>query len=178
MGNYTYCFSTGEVIDTMEVSGYVVDAENMEPIKGILVGLYNNLADSAFTTQSMLRVARTDSRGHFIIKGVADGEYRIYALQDADNNYYYSQKSEKLAFNHDIIVPSCKPDIRQDTIWRDSLHIHNIIQTGYTHFLPDNIVLRAFNEVITDKHLLKVERKDPDNVTMFFSYGDRTLPKI
>ena len=178
MGNYTYCFSTGEVIDTMEVSGYVVDAENMEPIKGILVGLYNNLADSAFTTQSMLRVARTDSRGHFIIKGVADGEYRIYALQDADNNYYFSQKSEKLAFNHDIIVPSCKPDIRQDTIWRDSLHIHNIIQTGYTHFLPDNIVLRAFNEVITDKHLLKVERKDPENVTMFFSYGDRTLPKI
>lgn len=178
MGNYTYCFSTGEVIDTMEVSGYVVEAENMEPIKGILVGLYNNLADSAFTTQPMLRVARTDSRGHFTIKGVADGEYRVYALQDADYNYYFSQKSEKLAFNHDIIVPSSKPDIRQDTIWRDSLHINNIIQTGYTHFLPDNIVLRAFNEKITDKFLLKTERKDPENVTMYFSFGDSILPKI
>ena len=39
MGNYTYSFSTGEVIDTMEVSGYVLESENLEPIKGILVGL-------------------------------------------------------------------------------------------------------------------------------------------
>ena len=39
LGNYTYSFSTGEVIDTMEVSGHVVDAETLEPVKGILVGL-------------------------------------------------------------------------------------------------------------------------------------------
>ena len=46
MGNYTYSFSTGEQIDTMEVSGYVVDASNLEPVKGILVGLYSDIADS------------------------------------------------------------------------------------------------------------------------------------
>ena len=74
LGNYTYSFSTGDHIDTLEVAGYVVEAENMEPIKGILVGLYANLEDSAFTTQPMLRVARTDSRGRFVIKGVAPGE--------------------------------------------------------------------------------------------------------
>ena len=38
LGNYTYSFSTGDKIDTMEVSGYVLEAENLEPIKGILVG--------------------------------------------------------------------------------------------------------------------------------------------
>lgn len=68
MGNYTYCFSTGEVIDTMEVSGYVLESENLEPIKGILVGLYADHADSAFKTKPMLRVSRTDSRGRFVIK--------------------------------------------------------------------------------------------------------------
>ena len=40
LGNYTYSFSTGSEIDTMEVSGYVLEAENLEPIKGIQVGLY------------------------------------------------------------------------------------------------------------------------------------------
>jgi len=35
LGNYTYSFSTGETIDTMQVSGYVVAAENLEPVKGI-----------------------------------------------------------------------------------------------------------------------------------------------
>ena len=178
LGNYTYSFSTGDEIDTMEVSGYVLEAETLEPIKGILVGLYSNLSDSIFTKQPMLRVSRTDSRGRFVIKGVAEGEYRIYALQDADGNYRFNQKSEKLAFSHDIITPSCKPDVRQDTIWRDSLHIDSIQRVPYTHFLPDNIVLKAFTEVQTDRYLLKSERPKADRFSLYFSYGNAELPKI
>ena len=178
LGNYTYSFSTGEVIDTMEVSGYVLEAENLEPIKGILVGLYSDLADSAFCKQPMLRVSRTDSRGRFVIKGVAPGSYRIYALQDMDGNYMFNQKSEKIAFSHDLIVPSSKPDTRQDTTWIDSLHIKSIDRVPYTHFLPDDIVLRAFTELLTDRYLVKSERKEATSFSLYFSYGDSILPQI
>ena len=178
LGNYTYSFSTGETIDTLEVAGYVVDAETLEPIKGILVGLYDNLSDTAFTTLPMLRVARTNEEGRFIVKGVAPGSYRAYALQDADGNYFFSQKSEQLAFSTEVIVPTCMPDVRQDTIWRDTLHIDNITQTGYTHFLPDDIVLRAFTEPLTDRILLKSERTSPDCLSFIFSCGSQELPKI
>lgn len=178
LGNYTFTFSTGDHIDTMQVAGYVLNAENLEPIKGILVGLYNDLSDTAFTTGPMQRVSRTDSRGHFIIKGVASGDYRIYALQDADNNYIFNQKSEQIAFSHDIITPSFKPDIRQDTIWRDSLRIDSIARVPYTHFLPDDIVLRAFTELQTDRYFIKSERNEADHFTLFFSYGDSLLPQI
>ena len=178
MGNYTYSFSTGAAIDTMEVSGHVLESENLEPIKGILVGLYADHADSAFRTKPMLRVSRTDSRGRFVIKGVAPGSYRIYALQDQDGDYKFSQKSEKIAISHDIIVPSCKPDVRQDTTWVDSLHIKSIDQVDYTHFLPDNIVLRAFTEPLTDRFFLKAERQKANSFTLFFSYGDSILPQI
>lgn len=178
LGNYTYSFSTGENIDTLEVSGYVLEAENLEPIKGILVGLYDQMEDSAFHTSPMLRVARTDSRGHFVIKGIAPGSYRVYALQDADGNYTYTQKSEKIAFSHDSITPSPKPDTRQDTVWRDSLHISDIKRVGYTHFLPDDIVLRAFTPIITDRYLIKTERAEADHFTFYFSYGDDQLPLI
>lgn len=178
MGNYTYSFSTGEVIDTMEVSGYVLESENLEPIKGILVGLYADHADSAFKTKPMLRVSRTDSRGRFVIKGVAPGSYRIYALQDMDGNYIFSQKSEKLAFSHDIIVPSSKPDVRQDTTWIDSLHIKSIDQVNYTHFLPDNVVLRAFTEQVSDRFFLKAERQKANCFSLYYSYGDSILPQI
>ena len=178
MGNYTYSFSTGATIDTMEVSGHVLESENLEPIKGILVGLYADHADSAFRIKPMLRVSRTDSRGRFVIKGVAPGSYRIYALQDQDGDYKFSQKSEKIAFSHDIIVPSCKPDVRQDTTWVDSLHIKSIDQVDYIHFLPDNIVLRAFTEPLTDRFFLKAERQKANSFTLFFSYGDSILPQI
>ena len=212
LGNFTYTFSTGEVIDTLEVSGYVLEAENLEPIKGILVGLYKYevpenaentessenaentessenaenpesqeppmSADTLFTTTPFLRVSRTDSRGHFTIKGIAPGSYRIYALQDADGNYMKSQKSEKLAYQDDIIVPAFKDDIRQDTIWRDSLHIERIERVGYTHFLPDDITLRAFSEVLTDRYLVKTERTQPNLLSLYFSYGSDSLPTL
>lgn len=178
MGNYTYCFSTGAEIDTFEVAGNVLDASNLEPVKGILVGLYDDLSDTAFTTKPMIRVSRTDSRGRFIIKGVAAGTYRVYALQDADGNYIYSQKSEMVAFSHDTFVPSCGPDIRQDTIWRDELRIDSISRVPYTHFYPDNVVLLAFTEPQTDRFLLKTERQDPRRIDFYFTYGSDSLPVI
>ena len=178
LGNYTYCFSTGNVIDTLEVAGTVLAAENLEPIKGILVGLYADLTDSAFRTKPMMRVSRTDSRGHFTIKGVAPGSYRIYALQDMDGNYIFNQKAEMLAFATDTIIPSFKADTKQDTLWRDSLHIDVVKRIEYTHFLPDDICLMAFNEKVTDRFFLKSERSEPNRFTLFYSFGTDSLPKL
>lgn len=178
LGNYTYSFSTGEHIDTMEVSGWVLAADNLEPVKGILVGLYANLADSAFRTQPMLRVAKTDGRGHFVIRGIAPGKYRVYALQDVDGDYHLTQKGEEMAFNREIIVPSSKPDVRQDTLWRDSLRIDSISRVGYTHFLPDNIMLRAFTHVQTDRFFTKAERTLPECFSLVFTAGSNELPQL
>ena len=178
LGNYTFTFSTGQQTDTLEVSGTVLSAENLDPVPGILVGLYEDLADSAFRTKPLLRVARTDANGHFVIKGVAEGEYRIYALQDADGNYRFTQKSEMIAFSHETYKPYVKPDMRQDTIWRDTLHIDSIAQVHYMHYYPDDVVLTAFQEKQTDRYLLKTERKDADRINIFFSYGHEQLPII
>ena len=178
LGNYTFTFSTGAAVDTMEVSGTILDSSNLEPVKGIMVGLYADLEDSAFYTKPLLRVARTDSRGRFIIRGVAKGKYRAYALQDMDGDYKYSQKGEMIAFSDRIIEPTCGPDTRQDTIWRDSLRIDTIIRRGYTHFYPDDVVLRAFTMPLTDRYMIKNQRQEPERLEFFFSYGSDSLPKL
>ena len=179
LGNYTYSFSTGDHIDTLQVAGCVVQADNLEPVKGILVGLYGETTDdSCFIKKPMLRVARADSRGHFVIRGVAPGNYRIYALQDQDGNYRFTQKSEQIAFQKDIISPSFHDATKQDTTWIDSLHIKDIKRVGYTRFTPDDIVLRAFTEPQTDRFFMKAERPEADRFSLFFSYGDRRLPQL
>jgi uncharacterized protein (DUF2141 family) len=178
LGNYTYSFSTGDHIDTLEVSGYVLEADNLEPVKGILVGLYSNLSDTAFTKLPMLRVSKTDSRGHFTIKGIAPGQYHIYALQDADGDYIFGQKSEMLAFDENLVEPFCRPDTRQDTTWMDSLHIASIQRVPYTHYFPDNLCLRAFNEIVTNRYFVKAERREANHFTLFYTYGDSILPTI
>ena len=178
LGNYTFSFSTGDHIDTLEVSGYCLNAKDLEPIKGLMVGLYSNFEDSLFHKEPMMRVSRTNGSGHFTIKGVAPGAYRCFALQDNDGDLVFGQKSEIIAFNNDSIKPSWKLDARPDTIWLDSLHIKDIVPIRYTHFLPDDITLMCFQEPQTDRYLLKTERNTPERLGMYFTYGSDSLPHL
>lgn len=181
MGFYTYSFSTGTTIDTMEMSGHVLAADNLEPIKGMLVGLHradSTYADSLFRTKALIRVSRTNGNGQFTIKGIAPGKYRIFALQDGDGDYRFSQRSEAIAFDTAIYIPSCKPDLRMDTCWRDSIYYDSIRVVPYTHYYPDNIVLCSFLESKQDLHLLKTERLEPDWFRLYFTAPVDTLPVI
>ncbi|MCD8289717.1 MAG: Ig-like domain-containing protein [Prevotella sp.] len=187
MGNFTYSFSTGEAIDTMQVGGYVLDAETLEPVEGILVGLYaaaDTIVEDSdivkqFHSEPMLRVAKTDQTGHFSVKGVKPGEYRIYALNDVDGNFFLTPNSgEQTAFLDETIIPSVIDDTRQDTTMLDSLRIKSIDIVAYKHFLPDNILLRAFTEEQTGRYFVKSDRSDAEKFTLFFSYGDSLLPDV
>ena len=178
MGHFTYSFSTGTSIDTMEVSGTVLNAADLEPIKGILVGLHKNLNDSAFTKLPFDRVSRTDSRGHFSIRGVAPGEYRIYALMDGNQNYLFDSKTEAIAFSDSIIIPAMMPATRQDTIWKDTLTIDTIKTVGYTRFMPDNIILRVFKEENTRQYFSRAQRDKENHFILKFSAKADTLPTL
>ena len=178
MGHFTYSFSTGTSIDTMEVSGTVLNAADLEPIKGIQVGLHKNLNDSALTTLPFDRVSRTDSRGHFIIRGVAPGKYRIYALMDGNQNYLYDSKTETVAFSDSIIIPSMMPATRQDTLWKDTLTIDTIKTVPYTRFMPDDIILRAFKEENTRQYFSRSQRDKENHFILKFSAKADTLPTL
>ena len=178
MGNFSYSFSTGANIDTMEVSGTVLEASNLEPIKGIQVGLHKDLGDSAFVNKPFDRVSRTDSRGRFSIRGVAPGKYRIYALKDGNQNYLFDSKSEMIAFCDSVIIPSSVPATRQDTLWKDSLTVDTIKTVKYTRYLPDDILLRAFKEENTRQYLVKSQRDKLNHLIITFSAKADTLPVL
>lgn len=178
MGNFTYYFSTGESVDTMEVAGHVLAADNLTPVKGILVGLHNVLADSAFRTRAFDRVARTNAEGFFSIKGVSPGNYRAYALMDMDGDFCFSGKGEMIAFSQEIITPSSFPDVRHDTLWVDSVRYDSVRTIPYTHYMPDNLVLRAFKEANQPRALLKLIRDVPEKFTAYFTAPSAEAPVV
>lgn len=180
LGNFAYAFSTGEHIDTMEVSGTVLSADNLEPVKGIQVGLHKNLEDSAFVKLPFDRISRTDSRGHFTIRGIAPGKYRIYALMDGNQNYLFDSKTEAVAFLDSLVVPDMRPAMRQDTVWNelDTLAYDTIYEVHYTRFLPDNLILRSFKEENPMQYLVKSEREQLNRFSLYFSAKADTLPTI
>ena len=178
MGNFSFSFSTGESIDTLEVSGTVLNAADLEPVKGMLVGLHKNLNDTAFTTLPFDRVSRTDSRGQFIIRGIAPGEYRIFALMDGNQNYLFDSKSERIAFGDSLVIPSWEPAVRQDTLWQDTLTIDTIHTVHYTRFMPDDLILRVFKEENDRQYLTRSQRDKENHFILTFNAKADSLPGL
>jgi hypothetical protein len=176
--NFSFAFSTGDVIDSLEVSGYVLNASNLEPMPGILVGLHRDLADSAFTTTRFFRTSKTNERGKFTIRNVAEGTYRIYALNDVNRDYLFDQPGEDIAFLDSLIIPRFEPATRMDTLWKDSLTVDTVRIVEYNRFLPDDIVLRLFKEKFQRQYMLRPERTQPNLFTLKFNAPLDTLPEL
>lgn len=155
--NFSFAFSTGDVIDTLEVSGILLNAENLEPMPGITIGLHKNLEDSAFVKLPFDRTSRTNDKGQFTIRNISPGSYRIFGLNDVNRDYKFDQPGEEIAFNDSIIIPSLELTTRQDTLWKDSLTIDTIRTVAYTRYFPDDIELRLFKEDFVRQYLLKPE---------------------
>lgn len=175
--NFSFAFSTGSTIDTLQISGILLDAATLEPMSGITVGVHTNLADSAFTTTPFVRTSRTNERGQFTIRNMAPGTYRIYALEDVMRSYAYTQPGQQIAYSDSLIVPSFELTTRQDTTWKDSLTIDTIMTVPYTHFFPDNIELRLFKEKVERQYMLRPERNDEKILTLRFNAPVEQYPE-
>lgn len=174
--NFSFAFSTGDQIDTLQISGVLLDAATLEPMPGITIGVHTDLVDSAFTTTPFVRTSRTNDRGAFTIRNMAPGTYRIYALEDVMRTYKYSQPGQQIAFGDSLIVPTFELTTRQDTTWKDSLTIDTIQTVPYTHFLPDNIALRLFKEKAERQYMLRPERNDEKILTLRFNAPVDSFP--
>lgn len=175
--NFSFAFSTGEGIDTLEVAGTLLNAENLEPMPGITVGLHSNLADSAFVTLPFVRTSLTNDKGEFTIRNISPGTYHIFALNDVNRDYKFDQPGEEIAFLDSLIVPTFELASRQDTIWKDSLTIDTIRTLGYTHFYPDQLELRLFKERFERQYMLKPERTQENRLTLRFNAPLDTIPE-
>ncbi len=166
--NFSFSFSTGDIVDSLSISGKVLSADNLEPVQSIYVGLHSDLNDSAFITKPFDRISRTNDKGEFTIRGVAEGEYRLFALDDKNRSFIYQNPTDAIAFMDSLIVPVHTRAIRQDTIYNNDLSVDTIIDVHYTQFLPDNIVLRTFVAEYGRQFLQKYERLSVNELMLYF----------
>ena len=102
---FTLVFSTGDVIDTMMVTGIVQDCNSLKPLKGATVMLYKDHADSAIFLKRPDAAIKTDEWGYFCLRNIQDTIYRMYAIIDENNNNKYDPETEKVAFIDTLVKP-------------------------------------------------------------------------
>jgi hypothetical protein len=96
--DYSFVFSTGEILDSLSVTGNVFLADNLEVPEKVFVLMHRNPADSAVKKLMPDYIALIDRFGYFRLNNVRPGSYRLYALLDADNNKLYNLETESFAF--------------------------------------------------------------------------------
>lgn len=176
--NFAFAFSTGSVIDSMRVSGYVLDSRTLEPMQSVVVGLQSNLADSAFHKEKLQRVALTNDRGQFTIRNVSPGNYHIFALKDLDRDYKFGNPTEDIAFLDSIIVPSIGSREAADTVYNDLNEIDTIMRATRPAYFPNDILLSMFNEDRKSQYLANNLRVDSTRISLTFAAASDTLPSL
>ena len=103
---YVIDFSTGESIDSLILSGTVMDYATLLPLKGVYVALYKNPTDSCVVKDLADAATRSDDWGYFCFRGLKDVPYTIYAWEDKNNNQLYDRGGELAGFCDSTITPS------------------------------------------------------------------------
>lgn len=176
LDGYALDFSTGGHIDTMRISGIVLQASNLEPAQGILVGAYSNHADSAIRTLPPDRIARTNQRGQFTIRNLAPGAYRIYAFNDLNRDYHWD-RSEDIAFLDSLVTPSTETIEVVDTLY-DSKGADSLVVRQGWRYLPNDVLLTWFNLNYRAQYVKDYRRDVRRKAMIVFGAEPDSLPRI
>lgn len=97
--NYSYVFSTGNKIDSLQISGKVINYLDSKEEKEITVFIIPVSRDSIFGKKRASLFTTTDSAGNFSLNNLKEDSYRIYALkEEGGGDKIYNQPNEEIGF--------------------------------------------------------------------------------
>jgi hypothetical protein len=169
--NFTFAFSTGDVIDSLTLTGRVVDALTQKPEKeSMYVMLYRKFNDTIPRKSFPAFVTKTNPKGWFSIPHVYADSFMIFALKDANMNMKFDQPGENIAFSDTAIVmdasyyqapdSAVKPIVYSDSITVDSIDLFKGKKS--------QIDLFFFTEEHSRPNFLEYARKQSDQFTLTF----------
>lgn len=129
-----FVFSTGDYIDSLSVSGQLLDALTKEPIEDMLFMMYENTADSVFKTERPFYFAKSDDEGRFKVNNVKAGTFKGVALIDRNLNYLFDNQSEIIGFMDStfVVADSIQNDILVETFKEEEhLFLKDDVQDDY-----------------------------------------------
>ncbi|NNE29137.1 MAG: hypothetical protein HKN16_05850 [Saprospiraceae bacterium] len=102
--NLRMVFSTGDFIDSLNISGKVIDAYSGEPVEKALILVHEDLSDTTVFKNKPLYLARTDAEGLFSIENMKADTFQVFALVETRNNYLYEEIGEAFAFLDSFLI--------------------------------------------------------------------------
>lgn len=179
--NFEFRFSTYNQLDSLEISGKILDAYTHQAVKNSIIMLYNSNEDSLPLREIPLYVSRTDSSGNFIFHNLRKQKYKIFVLEDLNGNFIFDPDESNIAYLDTLITPSVlnkefrdtldsgavyfqKPtDTIPDTLRQDSILVKNV-----SYYFPSNLNLYTFSQPSSQQHIKTSIRDFKGRIKVFF----------
>ena len=179
LASYEFVFSTGSVLDSLTMTGRVLNAFTQKPEKDIYVMLYDQFDDSIPIKEKPYYLAKTKDDGEFILNNLRDISYKVFALKDANNNLKFDQPNEKIAFNDSLVTPRMKPILlKKDSLHKDTLKLDSLnkaIVHDKNLYIKD---LNLFEEVDSTQRITKAEFVNKGQLVFQFRFPVKNLEII
>lgn len=168
--NFQYVFSTGDFIDSLSLSGTLLKADDLTPVKGVNIMLFLNnndtiVFDSLPYFVKPYYLTKTDASGKFALNNLSNNSYKLFALNDLNANYIYDQPGEEIAFIDSLVTPVYQQDTEPDSVSADSLFAESFTDLIS---LSRGVRLLLFQESDSTQKLLKASLTGKNHLTFAF----------
>jgi hypothetical protein len=101
--NFSYIFSTGAVIDSLELTGKVMLAETGGIDTTLIAMLHRSSDDSAVVNENPRYISKLDGKGNFHFEYLPAGTFYLYALKAEGGQRTYTDSTQLFAFTDSAI---------------------------------------------------------------------------
>ena len=156
-------FSTGPILDTLELKGNVNDLLTEKPIEKIVVGLYKSSDTLNLFNSPPYYIAQTDKTGNYLFRNLKPEEYTINAFADSNNNLKVESDREPYAFS-DLTI-KLDSNMVADTLKLQALNIDTLK-------LKRTRISGQYFIAISNKYLTDLELKAANDSLLWYSLDE------
>ncbi len=159
---FRFLFATGDKLDSLTFDGTIVDAYGGEPVKDVLIMLYDVLGDSVVVSEKPFYYARADEDGGFKFEYLKNDTFKLIVIEDLNLNYLLDDELERLAFIDSTFM------LNDSTVFKPELRL----------FTPEQSTRIINSNSKTPGLITTVFNKKADLVGYEFLYPDSFDPYV
>lgn len=180
---FRYIFSTGNHIDSLKLTGSVINAFTLAPENNIVIMLYDSDQDSLPYNEPPRYIGKSNAAGRFEISNLKKGAYKVFALGDKNRNYLYDPDQELIGFSDTMVyvgTDSISPEVHMKMFREEPSrqYLKRYASKEQGRFMlkynlpPENLTIRELNGQLEDRRLLKESNPKGDSLLYWIAPPD------
>ncbi|MBP7399049.1 MAG: Ig-like domain-containing protein [Chitinophagales bacterium] len=174
--NFTYVFSTGDQLDSLQVVGNIINIITGRPEKNSVAVLYPDFIDSSFQYSKPWYFAKADANGDFTIPNIKSGKYQLYGLTDQNFNYYYDLPNELIAFIDTAITPDSINQSYQLQLFSENHIPQQLLEAKSLSYASSRLAFsKSIDNTTIEYNSNLLKQSNITNDTIFFWSSDTVI---